>query len=504
MLDQARQIVVLQTSNQLLALQNLLGLAPLRFWTKAFPSERKFDFFGAGLALMDACRKAGPFIPSRIRGRGVWLEGDKVVLNFGNPLPCGLKHRYLCFEPIPIQAAQSFETERLFEWLACFNWRNPQDAKLLLGWLAIAPVCGALTWRPHCFIYGPPRCGKTTIHTMAARLLKPLVISTDGQSSEAGIRQTLGPDSLPIMIDEFESDQNGHGLKGVLRLARSASSADNPVLKGTPEGKAMQFSLRTTFFFGAINPRGMTAADDSRILRFEMLMHANDEDVARQLVAEEQYFANRGPDWCGYMIARAHVIGPTIDAFAKAMPGIDLRHRKNITTLMAGAFVALHGNVPTETEAGQWAKEFEGSVALHAEALERDDATEALQHLLSHEVEGDTLAQMLTGILKGAVDSQADKRKSTDPLAHSILRLFDMGLVREGERQGWYIRNRSRGVEAAFQGTRWADFAWMSALRKLPGAEASTKYFSGSGGKQRAIQIPLTYLDYEQDPPGKY
>jgi hypothetical protein len=60
------------------------------------------------------------------------------------------------------------------------------------------------------------------------------------------------------MLDEFESDQKGYGLRQVLRLARSASSADTQVLKGTPEGKAMTFSLRTTFFFAAINPRGMS------------------------------------------------------------------------------------------------------------------------------------------------------------------------------------------------------------------------------------------------------
>ena len=122
-------------------------------------------------------------------------------------------------------------------------------------------------------MYGPPQSGKTTIHSLAAKLLHPLGISADGQSSEAGIRQTLGPDSLPILIDEFESDQHGSGLRGVLRLARSASSADNPVLRGTPEGKAMQFSLRTTFFFSAVNAGRMSPADQSRILLLELTKH---------------------------------------------------------------------------------------------------------------------------------------------------------------------------------------------------------------------------------------
>ena len=52
-------------------------------------------------------------------------------------------------------------------------------------------------------------------------------------------------DSRPVIIDEFESDQGRSHIAGVIRLARSASSAESPVLRGTPEGKAMQFALRT-------------------------------------------------------------------------------------------------------------------------------------------------------------------------------------------------------------------------------------------------------------------
>ncbi|QZN98897.1 hypothetical protein [Chenggangzhangella methanolivorans] len=89
--------------------------------------------------------------------------------------------------------------------------------------------------------------------------MAPLAISADGQSSEAGIRQALGADSLPVLIDEFESDQDVRRLKGIIRLARSASSADDAmVFKGTPEGSAMRFTLSSAFFFSAINPRGLS------------------------------------------------------------------------------------------------------------------------------------------------------------------------------------------------------------------------------------------------------
>jgi hypothetical protein len=392
LLDQSRNIIVSMTSNQLLAYQNLLGLAEVEFWANQFPhAEKMFNFFGAGLTLIDACRKAGPFNPLKVRGRGVWLEGDRVVINLGRTLPNDLQNLYLCFEPIPLQQVDSFEAQRLLDWLRLFKWRNPQDAMLLLGWLALAPICGVLTWRPHCFIYGPIRCGKTTIHSFVTHILHPLVLAVDGQSSEAGIRQATGPDSRPVAIDEFETDQHFTILRAVLRLARSASSADAAVLKGTPEGKAMQFSLRAMFFFSAVNPGNMTQADESRILLFELLMHDNDAGVARHIDEGERYFRTRGPEWCGYMASIAQLIDPTIDLFAHAMPGLDRRHRQNMATLLSGAFVSLHGRIPTPEEAEAWAAEYAPSVEVHAESLERDDAQEALDYLLAHVVEGNTL-----------------------------------------------------------------------------------------------------------------
>lgn len=167
-------------------------------------------------------------------------------------------------------------------------------------------------------------------------------------------------DSRPVIIDEFESDQGRSHIAGVIRLARSVSSAESPVLRGTPEGKAMQFALRTTFFFAAVNPSGMSPADATRILLFEMLAHNNEPDEAGRIAEDEALFSDKGPDWCGYMAGLAHVIPPAIAAFAKALPGIDSRHRKNVATLLGGAFVALECRTPTDAEAEAIAKTYKG------------------------------------------------------------------------------------------------------------------------------------------------
>jgi hypothetical protein len=62
------------------------------------------------------------------------------------------------------------------------------------------------------------------------------------------------------------------------------------------------------------------------------------------------------------MAGLAKVIPPAIAVFMKALPGIDSRHRKNVATLLAGAFVALERKAPTDEQAAAIAATFEGSI----------------------------------------------------------------------------------------------------------------------------------------------
>ena len=491
LLDPIRRIIVSASAQQLLAGQYLLGLSQSDFWANQFPGKKGFNAVAAGEALIAVCKRKGSFLPSRVRGRGIWHEGDTIVVNLGDPVPDGLTYLYLCFEKIEFAQVDTFETARLHKYLGNFRWRNPQDAMLLLGWLAIAPICGVLSWRPHCFLYGPPRCGKTTIHSLAGALLSPFVISTDGQSSEAGIRQTLGPDSLPVIIDEFESDHQGASLRGVLRLARSASSADNPVLRGTPEGKAMQFSLRTTFFFCAVNPGRMSPADQTRIMMLELTPHDSNPRVAKELINEEAYFRSLKSRWCGYMVSMAHLIGPALNELEAVIPSTDRRHRQNFATLLAGAFVALNGRAPTAAEAQQWADEYTPAVERHAEEIERDNAQECLNHLLGYEVEHFPLRHWIAVSLLDSGEGHAHFD------AIRIMALYDIiTRSRANAVTGVLIRNGSPAIDKVFQNTSWEGRGWERALRALEGVFKLKDpiYFTGARTKSRCIGIPTYYI----------
>jgi hypothetical protein len=362
----------------------------------------------------------------------------------------------------------------------------------VLGWLALAPICGVLAWR-----YGPPNSGKTTLHTLVTDLLRPLVVSADGQSTEAGLRQELGPDSLPIALDEFETDQRVNRLAGIMRLARSASSAESPVLRGTPEGKAMQFSLRTMFFFSAVNVTGMSPADETRIMMAELTAHDNDPQVGQSVAEALARFARLGPAWTGYMVSLAPQVDAAISAMSVALPSVNSRHRLNMATLMAGAFLALHGRAPNREEAQEWAQRYAPSVEHHGFAHDRDDAAEVLNYLLQHPVRSGDGVEMPLGhyLVQELVALQRGDRPNTLPDHTRITRSFDIRIVPDGEEPGWFIRNRSPAIDRAYKDTRWANGAWKRALGQLPGAVSprDPMHFHTSG-KHRCVGLPLELI----------
>lgn len=491
--DPIRNIIIPASAQQLLSSQWLQGVAPSSFWGRQFPVDGgPFNATRAGEAIIAACKRAGPFNPLMVRGRGVWIEGGEVVINLGGLIREGLKHQYLCFEPIPLPAKATFDTHRLLDLLQRFRFRDSNNAKLLLGWLAIAPICGVLAWRPHCFVYGPPKAGKSTLHGLATALLSPLAISTTGDSSEAGIRQTVGPDSLPVIIDEFESDQRRGKQQAIVMLARSASSGTTPILRGTPDGKAMQFSLRTAFFFSGINPIIHSPADASRILLLELVMHENDQEAARHISTELAHFADSGPRWCAYMASKALLIAPARETFEGEMPGMDARLRTNIATLLGAGFVALHDRVPTRDEAAAQVAEFASTTAEHAEEVDRDDAFEALHHLLAYPIGGTSLAQW---IAREHRDQINDGDKNNRPSA-LFLASLDIAMSIGNEEPGFFLTKGAPGIEKIFKDTKWADGAWLHAIRKFDGAFAPRNpvYFSSMKKKARAVGIPFDIL----------
>ncbi|MHC4432445.1 MAG: hypothetical protein ACYTBS_11460 [Planctomycetota bacterium] len=280
-----------------------------------------------------------------------------------------------------------------------------------------------------------------------------------------------------------------------MRLARSASSAESPVLRGTPEGNAIQFSIKTSFLWSAVNITEMSAADQSRILVFELVAHQSDAAVGKHIQIERAYFADQGPVWCGYMANLAPQVVRGIDVFKAALSSMDSRLRQNMATVLSGAFVAKNARVPSDKEAEVWVDEFKSPIELHGQAHERDDAMECLEHLFSHPVRDSEgleypLAHMVAKELEAVQRGNKDNGLRD---SRRVLASFDMRFYKSDEQDGLLIRNGSPAVDRVFKGTRWAGGAWKKALGQIGGAFSlpGPQVFPNVSGKHRGVGLPL-------------
>lgn len=508
--DQVRDIMLVKSSSQLLNFQTLLGVAPSEFWAKQFPNEKGgFNSIAVGESLIKACKLKGPFDPRGIRGVGVWIDNSIIVENLGGDIPIEAKHVYLCFKPLEMGNTRTDEidVDRIHDLLGEFPWRHTQDASLLLGWLMVAPICGALNWRVHMFMFGPANSGKTTLHNFGSNLLAPLAINADGSSSAAGIRQSLGPDARPVLIDEFETDQDHKRLQAVTKLARSASSAESRVLMGTPEGKAIEFAIKAAFLFSAINLGGRSQADDSRIINLELTSHDSDRETGRRIAEAISVFQGMGPAWCKLSASHALNVVEALEVIKIAMPPMDSRHVQNMSTLLAGAYVALNQAVPTEQQAQAWVEAYMPTIQRHAQAHERDDARECWEYLIAQSVKGDFETLPLGTWIAIALDEsdKGDVRKNTSSEAQKILSMHNMKIIPNGDQPGLMIANGSPPIEALFKDTKWSGRAWKPALGQIPSVFSPRDpiRIPGMSEKTRCVGIPLNLIPDRIDNPSK-
>lgn len=238
-------------------------------------------------ALMLACERQGLFSPAdKLRGRGMWLDpdtGDLIyhageelwrfdrVKNVPVMMDTGLHKGFLYprFPALPAPweapiAAADNPVRALLVSLRGPNWTRPDiDPVLLLGWVGVAYLGGALAWRSAVLLLGGFGTGKSTLQNgLRALFGEALFHSSD--TSAAGIYQNMKHDARPIAVDELEAEADTRKVDNVVHLMRqSASGAIGR--RGSSGGEASQFQMRSAFLFSAINNPLHSSQDMSRV-----------------------------------------------------------------------------------------------------------------------------------------------------------------------------------------------------------------------------------------------
>ena len=276
----------------------ILQLAPLTFWTlyDFVTPNGNIKVTQAQDWIQTKSQEIGRFDSLKIRGTGVWRDDNKFVLNTGSFLefPNGKKLEYHEFKSKYFYVSSSITFDELGEKESDFaegmqlqalfdsqKWVSKKSGLACLGWSLIAPMAGALTWRPHIWIEGKKGTGKSyVLENLMERLLGSFVFKGSGGSTESAVRRSVRNTALPIILDEMKitvkNDENKIYEK--LNLARDASSDISAIRAVTArDGGVDLFVVRSMFCFSSDQPPQIDHAIDSRILRAELKSVPNEE-----------------------------------------------------------------------------------------------------------------------------------------------------------------------------------------------------------------------------------
>lgn len=509
----ARQTVEL-TARELERSACLLQLAPLSWWEREYPMRRSgLDTRAAANDLVQASYGVGLFDPARLRGRGVWIDDGRVVVHLGNRLVvdgasvpiAGLRSRFLYEQGLPLPLPEAppladVEAARLVDACLAVAWENREAmGRMFAGWLAIAPICGALPWRPHLWLSSEAGAGKTwVLDNIVKPVLGPVALKVQSKSTEAGIRAALGLDARPVLFDEAETQnqRDRERMQQVLDLARQASAEHGAdILKGTQTGGVRRYRVSSCFCFAAVNVAVEQAADEGRAVVLTILPPTDpverEEQFARLRDAVRELI---GPDFGARLFARAvrllpatRVNGSTFaDAIARA--GCSRRTADTLGMIAAGLWSLIDGQKVRAAQAEALVAKWGWLPQALAEQETEPEWRRVLGFLLQLPValprEANRPDQVTVAEAIRAVLGEEDIGRTRTEIEAALKRLG----VRVLDGMVWFARGSS-AIARACDRTPWGP-SWVRTLARAPGAEkpAHVMWFAGA---HRIVGVPL-------------
>lgn len=506
------------------------------YWAELQGATKKPDWVLTGVDIMERCRKEGIFDMKRVRGRGVWVDRaadgvERIVLNTGNQLLVKredqepkkvsfvrLKSKWvyesrndllLDVDDYQTQATDD-EGRMIREMCQTVRWESPIYADLLAGWIATAIVCGGLDWRTHCWITGNQGSGKSSIvKHIVGSALGDLAIYPLGNTTEAGIRQRLRSDAVPVVFDESEA--NGQNQKGyaeqrrqaVLGLMRQASSdGRGTIMKGSASNQTHEFAVRSSFLLSSIGVGLKEAADLTRtavltVRPFESYGLSErkklEENWSKMLDLESMIPASMPQKLLARQVANLHKLRANIEVFKKAATEImnSPRIGDQLGTLLAGSYSLYSTSVLTVEQCKKYIEAKDLSEFLTVRT-EREDIA-LLHHICGSMIRVETprgsqeraIGELVRIVLERPRDSEISHNDCEDILQRYGLRVCYEGI----EREGMWIGTRVPSLNRIMQTSDYFE-GWAGVLARHPHAKKYSGTLRFGGVSSRAIFIP--------------
>lgn len=505
------------------------------YWAHTQGASKRPDWVMVGVDIMNRCRNVGVYDPKRIRGRGVWIDKgedkvDRVILNTGGQLQVlrpdkGVKSvsfvrlkskwiyeksKNLIIDVDDYEEQSTDEEGRLIrEMCGNLRWAAPVYGELLAGWIATAIVCGGLDWRTHCWIAGNAGSGKSTIiKTIMDACIGGIAIYPEGNTTEAGIRQMLRSDAIPVIFDESETDkfaeQRRQAVLGLMRLA--STDGRGTIMKGSASHMAHEFSIRSSFLMSSTGVGLKQAADLTRtavltMRPIESYSFAEREKIEANFNRILDIHASLDPNLPQKLLARQvanlHVLKKNIVTFKNATAKVmnSPRLGDQIGTLLAGSYSLYNRKEISQRTCEAYIAKLDLAEFLTVKT-EREDL--ALMHHIcgsmvrvdtTHGIQERAIGELIHIIFGGRSDLDVSQKVADETLARYGLRVQRKGSTSASEVEGIWVGNAVPTLNRIMQTSDYFE-GWHGVLSRHPYAKKSERALRFGGVVSRAIYMP--------------
>lgn len=433
--------------------------------------------------------------------RLIYHDGEQLYASDGQSVGAYVYQRKARLD-MGLEVAPASAQRRAEMWDAAsrLSFETKADCARILAWASLAPFCGALPARPAIFLTGASKSGKSTVlDYIVAPLAHPRRYS--GVSTATGIRQEVGNDAGPVLIDEAEShdEDSRKRMNDHFELVRQSVFPNSPkIVKGSTSQRAQSFETSSMYMYGAITPGLERIADLSRILVVDMVRPEAD---GRWMDLRTSLLDAFCPANCAavraFVWSRLPEIIQAVDSFTLATEASGLSSRDALIDAMlwTAHWMVWKDRIPEEAELGAW---LEKAYTAKPHEEPEDDAEAMLSRLLSEPaaVYGEPGKRPTIEHLLACVLSSYDPTDTGASIEHYRKTCSSLGMYiikREGRPEELAIRIRHSGIARILQ----APLSYHVTMARHPLCQAKDHPVTQDGPTKRCIIFSAGVLEGE-------
>lgn len=499
---------------------NLFRLGTMQYWSKKFPSKSGIDWDSVINYLMMRCSKKD-YDLNDLRGPGAWFDEGRTVINLGRTLIVDnqemnindfkdTEYIYLRQKRTKFSFSTKIENEqsnKFYQICSELNWDSNLQAQLFAGWAVLAPICGALTQRPHAWLTAKSGSGKTYILDY---ILNPVlggeVEYVAGGTTEAGLRASVKNRALPIIFDEAEGEtpEARKRMQSILDLLKMATREGGATTKKSDtNGNVSSYKIRSMALLSSIGVNLDSQADRTRFVVLDLKKYDETSKNNEKFGKFEKFVSQTlTKEYCDGLRARTVSLIPTIRKNIKTLEAAIIekiykpRIAINFATLLAGCYSLKSDQPISEKSAQAWVDSIDWSE--HLENTNTDDDEQSLtESILDSQIDvttgqtGPKIRLNISKIIDTAVNKiSPDEQNKAFGAKEAKRSLENFGIKVAHKQSGEMISiNKNRNIAELLEKTKFFK-NYMQILERIDGAEIKKSVRIGSIQRD-AVVMPL-------------